>query len=432
MAEVNLLRRYADLVVRVGANVGEGQDVVIGGYVEHAPFVRALAAAAYEAGARYVASRYADQYVKRELIVHGSDELLEWSPPWQLEQLEYFAGVGGAETTIAGDPNPDVFADLDGARVGKARPRELSQRSLELVFEERRMNWTIAAYPTERWAEKVFGQPDVERLWENVAKAVRLDEPDPVAAWRTHVEHLVARATLLNERLFDALHFRGPGTDLTIGLTRAYRWGAAQLETADGRRHVPNMPTEEVFTAPDARRADGVVRSTRPLGAAGGLIVEGLELRFEGGRVVEVKADKGEDVVRAQLDTDEGARRLGEVALVDGSSRVGQLGVTFFDTLRRERDLPHRVWRRARLHPQPRRRAARGRGQLFDRPHRHDRRAGSRGGRSRGRRGGRRADPSRRRVGAHVEKRLAPSQFRPETGADESRLERYRRCRGGG
>ena len=333
MADEDLLKTYAELVVRVGANVGEGQDVLVGGYVEHAPFVRALTAAAYEAGARYVAARYADQYVKRELIVHGSDELLEWSSPWQLAELEHFAQVGGAEITISGDPNPDVFADLDGARVGKARPKELSRRSLEVVFEERRLNWTIAAYPNERWAEKVFGEPDVERLWDNVAKAVRLDEPDPVAAWQGHVEHLVARAALLNERQFDALHFRGPGTDLTVGLTRGYRWGAAQLETADGRKHVPNMPTEEVFTAPDARRTEGTVRSTRPLGLAGGVIVEGLELRFEGGRVVEAKADTGEDVVLAQLDTDQGARRLGEVALVDGSSRVGQLGVTFFDTL---------------------------------------------------------------------------------------------------
>jgi aminopeptidase len=329
----DLLSRYAELVVRVGANVGEGQHVRIIGYVEHAPFVRALTVAAYAAGARYVGAQYADQYVKRELIIHGDDEMLEWSPPWQLEQLEHLASVGGADISIAGDPNPDVFADLDGVRVGKARPKELSQRALQVVFDERKVNWTIAAYPNTRWAEKVFGEPDVERLWRDVGRAVRLDEPDPVAAWRTHVDRLVTRASLLNERQFDALHFSGPGTDLTIGLTRAFRWGAGQLETADGRVHVPNMPTEEVFTAPDARRTVGTVRSTRPLGLAGGVIVEGLELRFEGGRVVEAKAEKGEDVVLSQLDSDEDARRLGEVALVDGSSRVGQLGVTFFDTL---------------------------------------------------------------------------------------------------
>jgi aminopeptidase len=333
MPEEGFLRRYADLAVRVGANVGKGQDVLINALVEHAPLVRALAASAYDSGARYVAVRYSDTHLKRELIIHGDDETLEWTPPWQLAELNYFAEVGGAEITITGDPEPDLLSDLDGVRVGKARPKELGQRGLQIVFEERRLNWTIVAFPNEGWATKVFGTPDVERLWECVAKAVRLDEADPVEAWRAHVERLGARAALLNERQFDAVRFRGPGTDLTIGLTPAFNWGAAQLETADGRRHVPNMPTEEVFTEPDARRTVGTVRSTRPLGLAGGVMIEGLELRFEGGRVVEVKADKGEDVVRSQLETDENATRLGEVALVDGSSRVGQLGVTFFDTL---------------------------------------------------------------------------------------------------
>jgi aminopeptidase len=328
-----LLQRYAELAVRVGANVGEGQDVLINGYVEHAPLARALAAAAYEAGARYVAVEYGDTYLRRELIEHGEDAMLEWSPPWQLEVLEHFARVEGAEISIAGDPNPDLLSDLDGVRVGKTRPKELAQRALQIVFHERRLNWTIVAFPNEGWAQKIFGEPDVERLWDCVVQAVRLDEPDPVVAWREHVDHLVARSTQLNERRFDAVRFRGPGTDLMVGLTPAYRWGAARFESASGRQCVPNMPTEEVFVAPDARRTEGTVRSTRPLGLAGGVMVEGLELRFQDGRVVDVKADKGADVVRSQLDSDDGARRLGEVALVDGSSRVGQLGLTFFDTL---------------------------------------------------------------------------------------------------
>jgi aminopeptidase len=333
MADENLLKRYAELVVRVGANVQEGQDVGITAYVEHAPFARALTQAAYEAGARYVTVRYADQYVKRELILHGSDDVLEWSPPWSMAELEYFASVQGASINISGDPNPDVFADLDGVKVGKARPKALAERSLQITFEDRSINWTIAGYPNERWAEKVFGEPNVERLWDEVARAVRLDEADPVSAWRAHVDKLRSRAALMSERKFDALHFSGPGTDLTIGLTPAYNWGAGTLETSGGIVHVPNMPTEEVFTAPDARRTEGTVRSTRPLATSGGVIVEGLELRFENGSAVEAKADKGEDVIQAQLESDEGARRLGEVALVDGSSRVGQSGVTFFDTL---------------------------------------------------------------------------------------------------
>jgi aminopeptidase len=259
--------------------------------------------------------------------------VLEWSPPWELERLEYFARSGGANIAVTGDPNPDVFADLDGVRVGKARPKELAERGLEVTFHDKSINWTIAAYPNENWARKIFGVADVERLWTAVAQAVRLDEPDPVAAWRSHIDRLRARARQMTERRFDALRFRGDGTDLTVGLTPAYDWGAGTLETSSGRVHVPNMPTEEVFTAPDARRTEGTVRSTRPLATSGGVIVEGLQLWFEEGRVFDVRADKGEEVIRAQLDTDEGARRLGEVALVDGSSRVGQSGITFFDTL---------------------------------------------------------------------------------------------------
>jgi aminopeptidase len=333
MATENFLRKYADLVVRVGANVQEGQVVSISAFVEHAPFVRALATAAYEAGARYVVPVYGDQFVKRELIRHAADDVLEWSAPWDLVRLDYFDEHGGASIAITGDPNPDVFADLDGVRVGKARPKELSERGLHVTFEKKTINWTIAAYPNENWARKVFGEPDLERLWEEVARSVRLDEDDPVAAWQTHVEKLRTRAAQMTERKFDALRFRGPGTDLTIGLTPAYNWGAGTLETAGGIVHVPNMPTEEVFTAPDARRTQGTVSSTRPLATSGGVIVEGLQLTFEDGRVVDAKADKGADVINAQLDSDDGARRLGEVALVDGSSRVGQTGVTFFDTL---------------------------------------------------------------------------------------------------
>jgi aminopeptidase len=342
MVDENVLSRYAELVVRVGANVQRGQDVGIYALVEQAPFVRALAKAAYEAGARYVTATYADQYVKRELILHAENEsVLEWTPPWRLTELEHFASSRGASINIAGDPNPDVFADLDGVRVGKARPKELGERSLHITFEERAINWTIAAYPNEQWAMKIFGEPDVERLWGEVARAVRLDEADPVAAWRDHVESLRQRAQAMIERNFDALRFTGPGTDLTIGLTSAYTWGAGSLETADGIVHVPNMPTEEVFTAPDARLTTGTVRSTRPLATSGGVIVEGLRLRFEHGRVVEADAEKGADVIRAQLDSDEGARRLGEVALVDGSSRVGQAGLTFFDTLFDENATSH-------------------------------------------------------------------------------------------
>jgi len=237
----------------------------------------------------------------------------------------------GAIVQIAGDPEPGLLSDLDQRRVGRARMKDLNAAALRQI-NERLVNWTIVAQPNEGWARTIFGEPDVKRLWDAVATSVRLDEPDPVAAWREHLERLRARADALNERRFDALRFRGPGTDLAVGLLVGSRWSLGGFETTWGRRFVANLPTEEVYTTPDHRRAEGTVRSTRPL-ALTGTLVENLELRFQGGRAVGVRATAGEDAVRAQLESDEGAARLGEVALVDGSSRVGQTGITFFSTL---------------------------------------------------------------------------------------------------
>jgi aminopeptidase len=230
---------------------------------------------------------------------------------------------------ITGNPEPDLYADLDGERVGKARMREVSEATLRLT--EGLCNWTIVAYPNEGWAETVFGEPDVERLWDAVATAVRLDEPDPVAAWREHLDRLEQRARSLNERRFDALRYRGPGTDLTIGLHPDASWQCA-LDESRGIKHVANMPTEEVFTTPDARRVEGTVRATLPLQIQGN-IVRDLAVRFEGGRAVEVHASEGEDFMRTHVAADDGAARLGEAALVDGASRVGKTGLVFFDTL---------------------------------------------------------------------------------------------------
>jgi aminopeptidase len=247
-----------------------------------------------------------------------------------MQRIESFAD-GGAVISIAGDAEPDLLADLDQERVGKARPLEGSKRALQAA-NERTLSWTIAAFPTAGWAEQVFGEPDVERLWDAIASTVRLDEDDPVAAWHAHTERLRQRRRLLDELALDALRFEGPGTDLTIGLLPESRWVGGGLENALGVYHIPNLPTEEVFTTPDRRRADGTVRSTRPL-ALGGTIVRDLELRFEGGRAVDVSASSGADAVRAQLATDDSSAFLGEVALVDGASRVGQTGITFFNTL---------------------------------------------------------------------------------------------------
>ncbi len=189
-------------------------------------------------------------------------------------------------------------------------------------------------------ALQVFGEPDVEALWDAIEKAVRLDRPDPVTAWRDHIERLAAIAGALNERRFDSLRYRGPGTDFTVGLLDSSRWDGADTETIFGLSHVPNIPTEEVFTSPDCRRAEGRLRSTRPLHILG-TVVRDLEFAFHEGRIVDVKASSGADVVRGQLALDENASRLGEVSLVDGSSEVGKLGLIFYNTLFDENATSH-------------------------------------------------------------------------------------------
>ena len=324
------LARYAELIVRVGANVQPGQIVFVNGLVEHAPLVRAVTESAYTAGARHVDVRYGDQHVRKAFITHSADDDLSLTWPWELARYQAFVD-GAAVIMIAGDPEPELLADLDGARLGRARPLEGTKLYIQAVT-ERLINWTIAAYPTEGQARQVFGEPDVDRLWDAVARAVRLDAADPVAAWHEHLEKLGRRCEHLNDSAFDAVRFSGPGTDLTVGLLPGARWMSGVGETREGIRHVANMPTEEVFACPDWRRTEGTVRSTRPL-AVGGAIVRDLELRFAAGEIVEVSASTAGDVVRGQLEVDEFAKRLGEIALVDRESAVGKTGITFFDTL---------------------------------------------------------------------------------------------------
>jgi len=325
------LARYARLAVEVGVNLQPGQLLRVAAHPEHLPFVRAIAEVAYERGARYVEVIYVDPHVRRSRILHAPDDTLDWSPPWSLALIDELATTNGAMISITGDPEPELFGDLDPARIAKNRPRLVAERMLKATGDGR-IAWTIVGYPNPGWAQVVFGEPDVERLWKAVAVATRLDEDDPVAAWRTHITRLHERATLLNERRFDAIHFRGPGTDLTVGLMPESRWRSGSELTVTGVEEVVNMPTEEVFTTPHRLRTEGVVRSTVPL-AVNGQVVRDLTMRFEGGRVTEVSASSGADVVREEMRTDDGASYLGEVALVDGESRVGQTGIVFFDTL---------------------------------------------------------------------------------------------------
>jgi aminopeptidase len=326
---VNDVDRYADLLVRVGANVQPGQTLFVNALPEHRELARALARSGYRAGASYVDLRYTDPHVRRAQIELAPEESLTESPTWMVERA---AGLeGNAVISISGEAEPDLLADLDQERVGKTRAVKVMETALRIQG-ARATNWSIGAYPNEGWAEQVFGEPDVERLWAAIAQTVRLDEDDPVEAWRAHSARMRGRCEQLDALALDSLHFHGGGTDLTIGLLPESRWVGGGIETRDGIRHVPNMPTEEVFTCPDWRRTEGTVRSTRPL-ALGGTVVRELEVTFAGGDAVDVKAASGAEAVRAQMSGDGFAKRLGEVALVDGESRVGKTGITFFNTL---------------------------------------------------------------------------------------------------
>ena len=323
------LERYAELAVRVGANVQPGQEVFLHGLVEHADLVRALTRQSYKAGASYVNVLYSDQHVRRAMIELGPDEALTYSPEWLKKLTE--AHAGHAMLGTSGNPEPELLADLDGERVGRAIPLEVSEIRRR-QSEENNVNWCGVGAPTEGWARQVLGEPDVEGLWDLVAFCFRLDEPDPVAAWREHLDRLDARAAALTERRPDALRYRGPGTDLTVGLLPSAHWGSARFRTAGGIDYVANMPTEEVFITPDARRAEGTLSSTMPL-SLGGRLIRDLQLTFEDGRIVQADAESGAEIVRSHLASIENADRLGELALVTKESRVGQTGKLFYNTL---------------------------------------------------------------------------------------------------
>ena len=328
------LERFADLTVRVGANVQPGQEVVLFYQVEHVAIARAVARAALAAGARRILPLITDLHLRKAAIELGPAAELGRTPEYMLDWMRSWEETRPAIIQLTGDPDPRLFDGLDAELVAKADPNDARAIYLPLVM-RRLVNWVIVSAPNPGWAEGVLGEPDVERLWQAVAVTMRLDEDDPVAAWRSHAETLGKRAAAMNANGFDAIRFRGPGTDLTVGLLGGSRWLFATFETESGISHLPNLPTEEIFTTPDWRRTEGVVRSTYPLVVPGiGTRVDGLELRFEGGRIVDVKAEgDGAEVIRTQLGMHPQAPFLGEVALVDGSSRVRQTGLVFHNTL---------------------------------------------------------------------------------------------------
>ena len=332
-ARQDLLERYARLAIRVGINLEPGREVAIRAMIEHAPLVHAMVRAGYEAGARRVEVDYEDLEVLRSQIALAPEEAVGTAPRWMFERLDDVREQRRAQVFVIGFP-PDMFSGLDPARVARSFPAPAALRgAIRELQDSKARAWTAIACATSSWAKQVYGEPDLERLWQALAHVCRLDEPDPIAAWQTHIDNLEARSALLNERRFDAVRFRGPGTELTLGLLPQSRWYGPASKTKLGLRYVPNLPADEVYTSPDRRRADGVVRTTRPVALTNGTIVRGLELVFRDGAIVQATAAHGEADVRAELDAYEGARHLGEIALVDQRSRVGELDTLFYNLL---------------------------------------------------------------------------------------------------
>jgi aminopeptidase len=303
--------------------------------------VRALVDAAYRAGARRVDYRYDDRANERSRLAFAPEDDLDRSSAWFQRQYDETVEERRAFIFVVGEPDPEPYAGLDPARVG--RYSAARSRLSTPVIASGEVNWVICACPLPRWAEEVYGTPDVSLLWGDLRTILRLDEPDPVAAWHAHMDELERRSASINQRNFRGLRFRGPGTDLTVTLHPDARWSGARFHTNWGRQFIPNLPTEEVYTSPDYRGVEGNVSCTRPV-LVSGQIVEGLRLRFEDGRIVDVQADRGAEIVRDQIRADEGACRLGEVALVDCASRIGHTGRVFHDVLLDENATCHMAW----------------------------------------------------------------------------------------
>jgi aminopeptidase len=339
-----LLDRYAELIVGFGANVQPDQVVAVEGQPEAAPLARRIARCAYERGARYVDVVYFDPHVKRIRIESAAEDSLSWVPPWLGRRLLDLGELDAARIVLTPMIPPGLLAGTDPARAGRDRLPSLAE--IFKVIDDRSVAWTVSPFATEAWARVVFPELEareaVDALWRDLEHVCRLDEPDPIDAWQRRISEIWQVASRIDELDLDAVRFVGPGTDLTVGLLPSSRFAkeGGGSTTRRGINHVPNLPTEELFTTPDPERTEGVVASTKPLDV-GGSMLTGLRMRFEGGRAVEIEADSNADALRQRSSIDEGAARLGEVALVDGQSRIGRLGRTFFNTLLDENSASH-------------------------------------------------------------------------------------------
>lgn len=330
------LEKLAEVAIKVGLQLQKDQDLVITAPLAALPLVRFLTKHAYMAGGGLVTTFYSDEETTLARYRHASDANFDRASGWLYEGMAKAYANGAARLAIAGD-NPMLLAEQDPAKVARANKANSTayKPALEKIsnFD---INWNIISYPNPSWAKQVF--PDVtedeavRKLADAIFAASRVDLADPVAAWAEHNANLAKRSAWLNGERFSSLHFTGPGTDVKIGLADGHEWHGGASTAKNGVTCNPNIPTEEVFTTPHSLRVDGYVSSTKPLSHQGTLI-DDIQVKFEAGRIVEAKASKGEAVLNKVLDTDEGARRLGEVALVPHSSPISASGILFYNTL---------------------------------------------------------------------------------------------------
>jgi aminopeptidase len=341
--EEQLLERYARLIVDVGANVQPGQLVWISAEPRAAPLVHEVAARAYERGAKFVDAAYFDPFVKRIRLELAAEDTLDYVPPWTAGALRGIGAEHGVRISITPQVPPGLLDDIDPSRAGRDALPALKENFD--IINARTTNWTVVPWPSPEWARLVHPGLDdeaaVAKLWEQLRYVLRLDEPDPAAAWHERLTQLHEAGQRIDERRFDRLRFEGPGTDFTVGLLPTSRFSAETIgmQTVDGVVHAPNLPTEEIATTPDPLRADGVVTATKPLDVSG-TVVRDLRVRFENGRAVEIDGE-GAEALRGRAAMDEGASRLGEVALVDREGRIGKTDTVFFNTLLDENAASH-------------------------------------------------------------------------------------------
>ncbi|MCL9990643.1 aminopeptidase [Enterococcus lactis] len=331
-----LLKKYARLIAETGVATEKGHTVVLQISVDQAPLARLITQEAYKLGAAEVIVQWTDDQIQREFLLHAATDRIENVPQSKIDQADEWLEKGASRISVV-SADPDVFAGVDSQRVASYQAAAgKALMNLRKATQANKVSWTVVAAAGKQWAAKVFPdlpeEEQVDALWDQIFKTTRVYEEDPVLAWKKHDEKLAKKAEELNQEQFSALHYTAPGTDIIIGLPKNHLWEGAGSYNARGEKFMANMPTEEVFTAPDSHRVDGYISSTKPLSYAG-TIISGMKFTFKDGKVVDFSAEQGEDVLAKLLDTDEGARRLGEVALVPDPSPISQSGIIFFNTL---------------------------------------------------------------------------------------------------